>query len=190
MTYQLDITGPQFDSIDFSEASALINLIPKLDQQIELQFWGITLLTSQRWGNPLVLSGIPLNSDDDIYIAGYSSVIFREVVGGELKVTLYDPDLPNSFLSNHKGQPVILQKRWEYQQPEAFRYELDCVSEWPPGACYLALASTGPAQLSFDVGDCIPAQQFVLNPDNYSQPGWKENREIGAFCKKAPTTSE
>ena len=173
MTYLLDITGNQFDFVDFSEASALINLIPKLGHQIELHFWGITLLTSQLWGEPLKLSGIEINSNDDIYIAGYAMVVFREVVGGELKVTLYDPESPDSFLKNQHNQPVILQKRWKFKSAD-FLYELDCVSEWPPGACYLALASNGFAQLKFEVSDCVEAQQFVLNPEKYSRPGWKK----------------
>jgi hypothetical protein len=176
MSYQLDITGNQFDFIDFSEASAYVNLIPKLGHQIELHFWGITLLTSQVWGEPLRLSGIEHNANDDIYIAGYAMVIFHEVIGGELKVTLYDPDSSEYFLKNHNNQPVILQKRWGFKSAN-FLYELDCVSEWPPGACYLALASNGLAQLNFEVSDCIPAQQFVLNPNKYSQAGWKEDTQ-------------
>ena len=133
MIYPLDITGNQFDFVDFSEASTYVNLIPKLGDVIELHFWGITLLTSQVWGEPLKLSGIELNANDDTYIAGYASVIFREVLGGELKVTLYDPESSDSFLKNHNNQPVILQKRWGFKSTD-FRYELDCVSEWPPGA--------------------------------------------------------
>ena len=176
MTYQLDITGNQFDFVDFSEASALINLIPKLEPQIELHFWGITLLTSQTWGAPLILPGIEVNSNDDIYIAGYARVIFGEVVGGELKVTLYDPDSSDSFLKNHHHQPVTLQKRWGFKSTN-YWYELDCISEWPPGACYLALASNGLAQLNFEMSDCIPAQKFVLNPHKYSQPGWNEDTQ-------------
>jgi len=178
MIYQLDITGNQFDFVDLSEASALINLIPKLENQIELHFWGITLLTSQLWGEPLRLSGIEVNSNDDIYIAGYAIVSFREVLGGELKVTLYDPDSSDSFLKNHNNQPVTLQKRWGFKSAD-FLYELDCVSKWPPGACYLALASNGLAQLNFEVSDCIEAQQFVLNPNKYSQPGWREKEKRG-----------
>ena len=59
-----------------------------------------------------------------------------------------------------------------------FVYELDCVSGWPAGACYLALASKGQAQLTFEVSDCIKAQQFVLNPEKYSQPGWKRAKNV------------
>jgi len=176
MTYQLDITGNQFDFVDFSEAYAYVNLIPKLEHQIELHFWGITLLTSQLWGEPLRLSGIEVNSNDDIYIAGYAMVIFREVVGSELKVTLYDPNSSDSFLKNHNNQPVTLHKRWGFKSAD-FLYELDCVSEWPPGAGYLALASNGLAQLTFEVSDCVEAQQFVLNPNKYSQPGWRKDTQ-------------
>ncbi len=82
MIYPLDITGNQFDFVDFSEASTYVNLIPKLGDVIELHFWGITLLTSQVWGEPLKLSGRELNANDDTYIAGYASVIFREVRAG------------------------------------------------------------------------------------------------------------
>jgi hypothetical protein len=186
MTYQLDITGNKFDFVDFSEAYAYVNLIPKLEPQIELHFWGITLLTSQLWGEPLRLSGIEVNSNDDIYIAGYAMAIFREVVGSELKVTLYDPNSSDSFLKDYNNQPVTLHKRWGFKSAD-FRYELDCVSEWPSGACYLALASNGLAQLTFEVSDCVQAQQFVLNPNKYSQPGWRKdiqthpNREYNLY---------
>jgi hypothetical protein len=157
MTYQLNITKNQFDSIDFSEASAFM---PKLGTYVELNCWGITLLTSQRWGKPLKLPGIDFN--DDAYIAGLAKVIFREIVGGEIKVTLYD-------------KPVTLQKRWRFKQDDSiFVYELDCASKWPAGACYLALASKGQALLKFEISDCIPARQFVLNPQKYSQLGWKK----------------
>jgi len=62
MTYQL--TKNQFDSIDFSDASSLM---PELGTQIELNCWGLTLLTFQRWGEPLILPNIDTN--DDTYIA-------------------------------------------------------------------------------------------------------------------------
>jgi len=173
MIYQLNITKNQFDFIDFSEASALINFIPELGNYVELNCWGITLLTSQRWGEALKVPGIDFN--DDTYIAGFAKVIFRDVVGGESKITLYDPDCPSSFLKNEKGKSVILQKRWAFKPDDStFVYELDCASEWPAGACYLALASSGEAQLTFEVSDCIPARQFVLNPQKYSHHGWKE----------------
>jgi len=47
MTEQLDITANQFNLIDFSEASAFLNLMPTLGTLVELHFWGITLLTSK-----------------------------------------------------------------------------------------------------------------------------------------------
>jgi len=173
MTYQLDITANLFDSIDFSEASAFINLMPKLGKYVELNCWGITLLTSKRWGEPLILPNIDTN--DDTYIAGATKVIFHNVVGGDIRVRLYDPDSPSSFLKKPDGKPVIIQKRWAFKPDNAiFVYELDCSSKWPPGACYLALASKGPALLNFDLSDCIPAQEFVLNPQKYSQYGWKK----------------
>lgn len=182
MTYQLDITKNQFDSIDFSEASAFINLMPKLGTHVELNCWGITLLTSQRWGKPLKLTGIDFN--DDTYIAGLAKVIFREIVGGEIRLTLYDPDCPSSFLKNQEGKHVTLHKRWTFKQDDSiFVYELDCASEWPAGACYLALASKGLALLKFEVSDCIPARQFVLNPQKYSQQGWKKAEQKGSHKK-------
>jgi hypothetical protein len=176
MTYQLNITANQFDSIDFSECSVFLKVLPELGPQVELYGWGITLLTSQRWGEPLALPGIRIDSSDDTYIAGPSKVTFSNVVGGELKIALYDPDHPDSFLVKSDNTPVTLQRRWEFDPntESVFVYELDCSSEWPPGACYLAIAATGPALLTFEESDCIPARQFVLNPQKYSQPGWKQ----------------
>jgi len=176
MTYQLDITANQFDLIDFSEASAFINLMPTLGKNVELYFWGITLLTSKQRKKPLLLPDITLKqSNSNTYIAGFSKVIFRDVVGGEINIELYDPACPNTFLKNQNGESVILQKQWAFK-PEAslFVYELDCTSDWPAGACYLKIVSKGQAKLTFDVSDCIDAQQFVLNPQKYGQPAWKE----------------
>jgi hypothetical protein len=177
MIYQLNITAYKFDFIDFSESSAFFNLMPQLGSQVELQTWGITLLTSEYRRNPLKLQGIKTaDPSSNIYIAGPAKVTFSNVVGGELKIALYDPDHPDSFLVKSDNTPVTLQRRWEFD-PNAesvFVYELDCSSDWPPGACYLAIATTGPALLTFEESDCIPARQFVLNPQKYSQPGWKQ----------------
>jgi len=179
MTYQLNITKNQFDFIDFSEASAFINVMPELSTTVELYFWGITLLTSSTWGKPLILPNIDINSDDDIYIAGHAKAVFQQVIGGEIQIELYDPQNPKTFLKNQQGESVTLQKRWTFKPNHSmFVYELDCVSEWPAGACYLALASKGQAQLTFEVSDCIKAQQFVLSPEKYSQPGWKPAKNV------------
>jgi hypothetical protein len=176
MTYQLNITANQFDSIDFSESSVFLKVLPELGPQVELYGWGITLLTSQQWGEPLVLpTGIHIDSSNNTYIAGPAKVTFSNVLGGELQIVLYDPSHPDSFLLTSENTTVTLQRRWEFD-PNAesvFVYELDCSAEWPPGACYLAIAATGSALLTFEESDCIPARQFVLNPQKYSQPGWK-----------------
>lgn len=176
MTYQLDITANQFDFIDFSEASAFINLMPTLGTSVELYFWGITLLTSKQRRKPLVLPDINLEeSNSNTYIAGFSKIIFRDVVGGEINIELYDPASPDSFLKNQNGESVILQKQWAFKPESSILvYELDCTSDWPAGACYLNIASKGEAELRFDVSDCILAREFVLNPQKYGQPGWKK----------------
>ncbi|EDN68202.1 hypothetical protein BGP_2711 [Beggiatoa sp. PS] len=179
MTYQLNITQNHFDFIDFSEASAFINVMPELSTTVELYFWGITLLTSSTWGKPLILPNIDINSDDDIYISGHAKAVFQQVIGGEIQIELYDPQNLKTFLKNQQGESVTLQKRWTFKPNHSmFVYELDCVSEWPAGACYLALASKGQAQLTFEVSDCINAQQFVLSPKKYSQPAWKRAKNV------------
>jgi hypothetical protein len=184
MTYQLDITANRVDFIDFSEASAFINLMPVLETTVELNFWGVTLLTSKQRRKPLTLPGINIEQpNSNIYVAGWSKVTFLEVVGGEVSIELYDPDCPDTFLKKNNGEPVTLQKRWYFKPDDSiFIYELDCTAGWPAGACYLALASKGPAQLTFEVSDCISARQFVLNPQKYSKPGWKEaDRKVSAI---------
>jgi hypothetical protein len=32
--------------------------------------------------------------------------------------------------------------------------------------------------LAFEVSNCIKAQQFVLSPEKYSQPGWKQPNNV------------
>ena len=172
----LDITANQFNLIDFSEASAFLNFMPTLETRVELYFWGITLLTSKQRRKPLILPEVNLeNSNSNIYIAGLSKVIFQNVVGGEMSIELYNPACPDSFLKNQEGESVVLRRQWTFKPEDStFRYELDCTSDWPAGACYLAIVSKGQAQLTYELSDCIPTQQFVSNPQKYSQPGWKK----------------
>ena len=176
MTHQLDITANQFDLIDFSESSAFINLMPRLGTFVELHFWGITLLTSKQRRKPLILPNINLEeSNSNTYIAGFSKVVFQEVVGGEISIELYDPAHPDSFLKNQQNEPVILQRQWVFKPEDSiWVYELDCTSDWPAGACYLAIASKGAVQLTYETSNCISARQFVLEPQKYSQPGWEK----------------
>ena len=75
MTYQLDITANRFDFIDFSEASAFINLMPILETTVELNFWGVTLLTSKQRRKPLNLPGINLEQPN-------SNILCRGMVKG------------------------------------------------------------------------------------------------------------
>lgn len=159
---QLDITGKNFDYIDFSEALAFINLMPELGPSVELNFWGITLRTYQLRGQAF-LQDSDLDLNDDTYIVGLSKIIFHEVMGGELKVTLYDPNSPNSFLKDKNNQPITLKKCWEFDPEDSsvLVYQLECISDWPPGTCYLALASKGTALLTFDISDCIPSKELI-----------------------------
>jgi hypothetical protein len=118
----LDITANQFNLIDFSEASAFINIMPILGTHIEL----------------------------------------------------YDPAQTDSFLKNQQNESVVLQRQWAFKPEDSISvYELDCISDWPAGACYLAIASKGQVQLTYEISDCIPARKFVLEPQKYSQSGWK-----------------
>jgi hypothetical protein len=175
MTEQLDITANQFNLIDFSEASAFLNLMPTLGTQVELHFWGITLLTSKKRRKPLILPNVNLEeSNSNTYIAGFSKVVFQNVVGGEISIELYDPARSDSFLKNQQNESVILQRQWAFKPEDSTcLYELDCTSDWPAGACYLAIASKGQVQLTYELSNCIPARKFVLEPQKYGQPGWK-----------------
>jgi len=190
MTNQLDITANQFNSIDFSEASAFLNLMPILGTHVELHFWGITLLTSKQRRKPLILPNVNLE-DSNTYIAGFSKVVFHDVVGGEISIELYDPACPNSFLKSHKNESVILQRQWAFKPEEStWVYELDCTSDWPAGACYLAIASKGKVQLTYEVSNCIPARKFVLEPQKYGQPGWKKATGVEPGLQLSPFKRE
>ncbi|MDM8557249.1 hypothetical protein [Candidatus Parabeggiatoa sp. HSG14] len=189
MTNQLDITTNQFNLIDFSEASAFINIMPILGTHVELNFWGITLLTSKQRKKPLILPDINLEEpNSNTYIAGFSKIVFHEVVGGEISIELYDPAQTDSFLKNQQNESVILQRQWAFKPKESISvYELDCTSDWPAGACYLAIASKGQVQLTYEVSDCIPTRKFVLEPQKYGQPGWKKAAVAKSDVQRNPS---
>ncbi|MBI1922875.1 hypothetical protein HYR99_01355 [Candidatus Poribacteria bacterium] len=170
MKYQLDITGKKFDCIDFSEARIFFSCPPKLGKTVTFEAWGVTLLTAPYWESmrcDLPHFDVPIK-EGNIYISGISTVAIEEVIGGQIDIKVYQPHPPHDFLQLRDGEPLRLKRNWECEKlPYRDLYEMYCVIDWPLGYCYFAIAANGQATIEFRTEDCIPAREFVLNPERY-----------------------
>src|SRR5215813_4626070 len=150
MRFQIPVSGEAFAALDFSEAVIDFSFTRVLGSDLNIEIWGITLLTSTRfWPSSLPVPPVPFDgSRDNIYVAGFSNLHLHDVVAGELSLRLFEPQSnPPVFARLHDGREVVLSRRWtaanEDNSLATRSYELHSVLAWPFGECDLVLRAHG-----------------------------------------------
>jgi hypothetical protein len=174
MKYRMDISKDLFEPVDFDEALLSFACPRVLPEEVSFEVWGATIHTSVNDHWPDNLSRPPVSFDsqkENIYVSGYGCVSIKEVVGGELSVTLYDPHKPagDDFVHMQNGKDLSLIRRWQCETVEAgaHNYEMYCVLDWPFGYCHFSILAQGSVFFEFDLDDCIPVEDYIKQPDVY-----------------------
>jgi hypothetical protein len=173
MKYRMDISKDLFEPLDFDEAGLSFACPMILPEEVSFEVWGVTIHTATKDHWPDNLSRPPASFDsqkDNIYVAGFGRVSISEVRGGELSVTLYQPDEhPIDFVHLQNGEKLSLSRKWpcETAAEAPYNYEMHSVLEWPFGYCHLSILATGSAFFEFEPADCIRVEEYVKQPDVY-----------------------
>jgi hypothetical protein len=164
MRYEIDITDEQFENIDFSESVIMVSCPRVLPNIIIFNVWGIVIRKIGIY-KPKILERSFVNS----YISGFSQITIENVVGGELNVQLYEPDImPRKFAHLQNGDEITLKRKWEYENSNnLYNYDMYCVLEWPLGYCYFSLVAQGKAKLEFNLEDCVSIAEYIKDPNTY-----------------------
>jgi len=174
MKQVVDLTGKNFDRIDFSEAK-IIDLYCQyiLPNSLEFTLWGATILLSSHWKHDKkFLNGV--NYDDDVYVSGIGVLKIDNLISGSIEIYPYDnkKDELNRivFAKSIDGSDLVFRRHWDSQNKDsdATEYRWGCVIKWPYGYCILSLLSKGSVKFEFDSEDMIPVEDYVRNPHRYS----------------------
>ena len=175
MRFQLTVSGAAFEALDFSEAVIDFPCPRILTPELNIEIWGVTLLTATRfWPNSLPFPHVSFDaSKENIYVAGFSNLRLQGVVGGELTVRLYESDRsPIAFAKTQDGGYLVLNRSWtaasEHDSTAAHSYELHSVLAWPFGECDFVLQSHGDISMDFDPSACVSSRVYSSTPERFS----------------------
>ena len=112
MRFQLPVSAAAFEALDFSEAVIDFPCPRILTSTLNLEVWGVTLLTATRfWPNSFPVPDVSFDAaKENIYLAGFSNMRFVGVVGGELTVRLYEPDRSPIVFAKLDDEPFVGRK--------------------------------------------------------------------------------
>ena len=183
MRFQLPVSAAAFEALDFSEAVIDFPCPRILTSNLNLEVWGVTLLTATRfWPNSFPVPDVSFDAaQENIYLAGFSNMRFVGVVGGELTVRLYEPDRsPIVFAKLDDGGYVVVNRSWVARDDSAaaHSYELHSVLAWPFGECDFMLQAHGNVSLDFDPSACVSSRVYSATPERFSYIGAHGERGV------------
>ena len=177
MKYRMDISKELFEPLAFDEALLSFACPRVLPTEVSFEVWGAEIHTSVRDHWPENLPRPPVSFDsqkENIYVSGWGYISIKEVVGGELSVTMYDPQKPpgQDFVHMQNGEDLSLIRRWQCGPgaAEPHNYEMYCVLDWPSGYCHFSILAQGSVSFEFDLDDCIPVPEYTKHPNVYGFP--------------------
>ncbi len=164
----IDLTGENFDRINFEEAEILkFDFINKDINNIEFEIWGARLLVDNFWEHEKnFLNGVP--HSDDYYVAGKGKIKIEDVTGIQMTFYPYDKvEIPSKFAIDETGK--IIEKKWSMGKPgKGDHYLWECVLIYPYSFCKLNVFCNGKIKFMFDDIDMIFEKEYLNNPLKYS----------------------
>lgn len=170
MKYTLDITNNNFDKLDFTEAEIVdFCCYEELPNSLTFKVWGATLLLSPMWDHSF---SEPFPRENDMYIAGYSTITINNLIGGDISISLYDTILDEygrtQFAQNKEEAILEIKKHWPKKQSEEYKdYLWESVTTWPYGFCALNLLSNGIVSFEFEADDMVNIDDYIKDPIKY-----------------------
>lgn len=171
-TVTLNLTGDKFSSVCFLESVIAFSPPPEGGSRVEVSVWGVTLLRSKFAGGEFAKCSM-LDNDGDCYVAGPSELVFFDVVGGEVSVSLYEQhnaDHKTNLLRDINGEVVKQKSCWGEDKNKAVHYHLDGVLANPYGWTSLKVYSMGDVYLSFSCRDVVKLSEYIRDPQKFLPP--------------------
>ena len=170
MKHIIDLTGDNFDRVDFCEAK-IIDLPISYNMPRKLQFtvWGAVILLGSEWiyDKEFLPTSIARTNQ---YVSGIGKIKITEINGGSIEIYPYEKlnGYPEKIVCAQKqdGTELVLSYQWE---PEncCQEYLWECVNMWPYGFCRLNIFSKGRLTYEFDDMDLVMLSTYLANPKQY-----------------------
>ena len=168
----IDLTGANFERINFEEAEILVfDFRDKEINDIEFEIWRARLLVDNFWDHDKsFLEGVP--HLDDYYVAGIGKIKMEQVSGIDMIFFPYDKKTcPSRFFVDNRGK--ALEERWvKGKLGSGNHYLWECVLIEPYGFCRLNIFSDGKIEYWFDERDMILEKEFLKSPIKYTYPNF------------------
>ncbi|WP_339158395.1 hypothetical protein MKX50_03150 [Paenibacillus sp. FSL W8-0186] len=165
----LDISKEKFELIYLGESHLRFDYSAMTSNRLELDIWGITLPISvyglEAYG--LTESTRPFN--DDVYVSGFTKIIFNDVIGCNIEIELFSYDYnPNNLCWPDKTL-MKLNKTWgeENLKDSNNIYELEGTLTSPYGRCELSVATCSSVSIELNNADFVPVREYILNTKKY-----------------------
>ncbi|MGG4454008.1 hypothetical protein [Brevibacillus porteri] len=161
MRVNIPVTFADYNNnIDFTESRAFFSA--PFEKLAGFQIWGMTVLSQSTLHTEIRKY---LSIEGDIYVSGMVSIVFPYVLGGSIKVALYNSE-GVEFLEGPDGI-VGISRSWGETPRDEKEYCTDFICDWPHGWGSLRIYSGPEIILSIDISDCIPIRRYVLEPEKY-----------------------
>ena len=170
MRYLVDLTGKNFERIDFSEAKIVDIFFPyNMPDKLEFTVWGAVILMDTIWNfsNDFLPDHI---SKKDQYVSGMGTVRVDGITGGSIEIFPYDmnKDIFDKTIcaKNRDGTDLLFKREWKTVESSNV-YVWECVIIYPYGFCCLKLNCDKNLSFEFDDKNLILLDEYMKHPSQY-----------------------
>lgn len=174
MKYEIDLTGINFDRIDFSEAEIIkFNFNKEIGNEFSFDVWGATILLAAHWSHSKNFMLDDINRD--MYVSGAGKIRIANLIGGKVSIYMYESlrNEQNVITTIAKSDEIDVVYENTWGKVSDFKncvqeYTWDCVIIEPYGFCNLTLYSQEKITFEYNYNDMVDANKYLNNTGKYS----------------------
>jgi hypothetical protein len=166
MEHLINVSFSDFDNyLDFSEATIFIP--SSFDKMSGFDTWGLTIHKNADIYNS-IRKYSNLNTDEDLYISGYTEVIFERITSGHISIWLYNEE-GTGFIKGQNNNKIKIGREWDSTGSDELpdKYYISCVTDWPYGFCEMELMAIGKLQLLIKTNNIVPISRYIQDTVKY-----------------------
>jgi len=167
----IDLTGQNFDRMDFCEAEIIDFFVPyNMPDTLEFSIWGGAILLDSHWNHDKNFLPEYIEKEDQ-YVCGLGIVKINGLKGGYVEIFPYENkrDIQGRTIcaKNIDGTDLIFRREWNFTCNNEYLWE--CVIAWPYGFCRIEVSCDN-VSYEFDDESLIELSEYLKNSESF----WKK----------------
>lgn len=168
MKHVIDLTGDNFNRVDFCESKIVDFFIPhNKPDNLEFSLWGGVILLDSYWEHSRNFLPDYIEKEDQ-YISGLGIVKISGLKGGYVEIFPYEnaKDIQDRAIcaKNMDGTDLVFRREWDLVNSNSYLWE--CVITWPYGFCRIKI-SCEYVSLEFDDDNLVALSKYLENPARF-----------------------